>query len=243
MRLDSYLVEAGHVRSRERAKKVIGDGYVWVNGVQVRKAGRSLQPTDRVEFRGEDFAYVSRAAFKLLAALEAFSFDPQDLLCLDIGASTGGFTQVLCLKGARRVYAVDVGHGQLAPEVAGAPPVINLEGVNAKTLTRHEVPEPISFLTCDVSFISARKVLPAAMALCGPEAIAAILFKPQFELGPGAIGKGGLVTWDTAAVERVVREDMTSFLSEQGWDLIGYLPSPIVGGDGNAEWLVGARRA
>jgi 23S rRNA (cytidine1920-2'-O)/16S rRNA (cytidine1409-2'-O)-methyltransferase len=176
---------------------------------------------------------------KLAAALDAFHIDPTGCLCLDIGASTGGFTEVLLGRGAAHVYAVDVGHGQLHPKVAGDARVTNLEGTDARSLSATLVPQPADLLVSDVSFISLKLVLPTAVTLLKPRAALAVLVKPQFEAGRAHVKKG--IVRDEA-VHRAVCESMTAFVASLGFTPLGLVPSPIAGGDGNREFLLGARR-
>jgi 23S rRNA (cytidine1920-2'-O)/16S rRNA (cytidine1409-2'-O)-methyltransferase len=175
---------------------------------------------------------------KLAAALDVFQIDPKDKICLDIGASTGGFTEVLLNRGAAHVYAVDVGHGQLHPTIAGHARVTNLEGTDARSLNAELIPQPADLLVSDVSFISLKLVLPAAVALLKPQAELAVLVKPQFEAGRDHVKKG--IVRD-GAVHRAVCEDMRAFVASLGFEIMGLIPSPIEGGDGNREFLLGAR--
>jgi 23S rRNA (cytidine1920-2'-O)/16S rRNA (cytidine1409-2'-O)-methyltransferase len=176
---------------------------------------------------------------KLAAALDAFAIDPAGRVCLDLGASTGGFTDVLLARGAAKVYAVDVGHGQLHPKLAGDPRVTSLEGTDARRLTRELVPDPIALLTADVSFISLRLVLPPAVPLLAPDAALAALVKPQFEAGPGLARKG--VVRDEA-VHRTVCDGIGAFVAALGFSVLGLVPSPTLGQEGNREFLIGAKR-
>jgi 23S rRNA (cytidine1920-2'-O)/16S rRNA (cytidine1409-2'-O)-methyltransferase len=176
---------------------------------------------------------------KLSAALDAFSIDPSDRRCLDLGASTGGFTEVLLNRGAARVYAVDVGRAQLHPTVAADPRVVSLESTDARSLSAVLIPETIDLLVADVSFISLKLVLPPTIALLAPEAALCVLVKPQFEAGPAHVRKG-IVRDD--AVHRAVCADMAEFVTSLGFAVLGIVPSPIEGGDGNREFLLGARR-
>ena len=179
-------------------------------------------------------------SLKLIAGLDAAGIDPAGRICLDVGSSTGGFTQVLVERGAAKVYAVDVGSDQLHPSIRALPIVTVLEHTNAKDLTQNHIPDPVDLLVCDVSFVSVTKVLAAPLALCRPGADAIILIKPQFEVGRDAIGKGGIVTDDAAIVGAI--EAVTAFMRENGWRPITSLPSPIVGGDGNRETVAVFRR-
>jgi len=238
IRLDIALEQRGLVQSRARGRDAILRGTVRVNGTPASKPGALVGDGDRVEIDDPAGSYVSRAALKLIAGLDAARIEVAGKTCLDLGASTGGFTQVLVERGAARVYAVDVGHGQLDPRVAAMPEVIGLEGVNAKDLTAEMIPAPIDILVCDVSFVSVTKVLPSPLSLC--RAVAVILIKPQFEVGRQHIGKGGLVA-DPAASEAAA-DSVVRFVEAQGFSLIASLPSPILGGDGNKEVVAAFRR-
>ena len=236
-RADVVLVERGFFTSRARAQEAITAGLVTVNGAAIRKASETV-PDDAVITAVQPHPYVSRGGVKLAAALDAFAIDPKGCICLDIGASTGGFTEVLLMHDAKHVYAVDVGHSQLHPKVAGDPRVTNLEGTDARSVNGELIPQQASLLVADVSFISLKLVLPAAVALLGPSAELAILVKPQFEAGRDHVKKG--IVRDEA-VHRAVCEDLSSFVTSLGFELIGLVPSPIEGGDGNREFLLGAR--
>ena len=238
-RADLALVERGFFESRARAQEAIAAGLVTQNGIAVRKASEMIAENAVVSAE-RPHPYVSRGGLKLAAALDAFAFDPAGAICLDLGASTGGFTEVLLLRGAARVYAVDVGHSQLHPKVAADPRVRSLESTDARNLDPGLVPDPIDFLVADVSFISLKLVLPAAVALLKPGAALAVLVKPQFEAGRDRVKKG--IVRDEA-VHRAVCEDMTAFITSLGLTPLGLIASPIEGGDGNREFLLGARLA
>ncbi len=184
--------------------------------------------------------YVSRAALKLLAALEAFPLEVEGRVCVDIGASTGGFTQVLLEHGAARVHAVDVGHGQLADSLRNDPRVVCLEGLNARNLTEAHIPEPPDIIVSDVSFISLQLALPPVLVLARPGARLRALVKPQFEAGPEHVGKGGIVRDER--VHRQVLERIRTWLETEGWQVTGIIPSPITGSDGNREYLLAAEK-
>lgn len=237
-RADVVLVERGFFQSRARAQEAITAGLVTVNGVAIRKASETVAD-DAVITAVQPHPYVSRGGVKLEAALDAFGIDPRGMTCLDIGASTGGFTEVLLMRDAAHVYAVDVGHGQLHPKVAGDPRVTNLEGTDARALTSELIPEPADLLVSDVSFISLKLVLPPAIAFLKPRATLAVLVKPQFEAGRDRVKKG--IVRDEA-VHRDVCEDMKAFVTSLGFTVMDIVPSPIEGGDGNREFLLGARR-
>lgn len=240
-RLDELLVSRGFFATRSRARDAILRGAVTVDGVAAAKPGQAASETAEIAVFDPAGGFVSRAALKLLAGLDAFGFDPADRVALDIGASTGGFTQVLLERGASLVIAVDVGHGQMRPELARDPRVIGIEGVNARDLDLGmlggRVPDMI---VCDVSFISIRLALPPALALAAPGAQAVILVKPQFEVGRRAVGKGGMA--DREAAEAVARELRAWLDGQPGWRTVGLVPSPIEGGDGNREFLLGAAK-
>lgn len=240
IRLDIALEQRGLAQSRARARDAVLRGTVQVNGVPATKPGQLVGDADVVSIDDPAQRYVSRSALKLVAGLDGGGIEVAGKTCLDLGASTGGFTQVLIERGAARVYAVDVGHDQLHPTVAALPGVVSLEGVNAKDLTREQIPEPIDLVVCDISFVSVTKVLAAPLALCRPGADAVILIKPQFEVGREHIGKGGIVGNQpaiSAAVGAVI-----DFVTAQGWTHRLSIPSPIAGGDGNKETVALFRR-
>jgi 23S rRNA (cytidine1920-2'-O)/16S rRNA (cytidine1409-2'-O)-methyltransferase len=237
-RADVVLVERGFFASRARAQEAITAGLVTVNGFVIRKASEAV-PDDAVITAAQPHPYVSRGGVKLAAALDAFGFDPKGCICLDIGASTGGFTEVLLMRDAKHVYAVDVGHSQLHPKVANDSRVTNLEGTDARSLNPDLIPEPGDLLVSDVSFISLKLVLPPAIAFLKPRAKLAVLVKPQFEAGRDHVKKG-IVRDET--VHRAVCEDISAFISSLGFTIDSLIPSPIEGGDGNREFLLGAHR-
>lgn len=237
-RADILLVRRGFFESRARAQAAIAAGLVSADGVAVRKASDTI-PADAEIAAQAAHPYVSRGALKLVAALDAFGLEPQGRVCLDVGASTGGFSEVLLERGAKRVYAVDVGRGQLHEKLRLDPRVVSLESTDARDLTPELVPEPPTLLVADVSFISLRLVLPAAVALLGPEAALAVLVKPQFEAGRGRVQKG--IVRDEAVHAEVCR-DISDLVAGLGFRVLGVVPSPIEGGDGNREFLLGARR-
>lgn len=238
-RLDIFLLKKQLVRSRSEAADAIRRGLVSVDGTIITRPAYSCPPDAAISVAGEAGVYVSRGALKLAAALDAFGFDPCGRLALDVGASTGGFTQVLLMRGAERVYAVDVGSGQLHASLRGDPRVTCLEETDARLLEPGTIPEAIGAITADVSFISVTKVLPAAMALAAPGAWLAVLVKPQFEAGREAVGKGGIVK--SQAAREAALASVAAFVAAQpGWTLAGTIPSPILGQSGNAEYLLGA---
>ncbi|HWJ86493.1 MAG TPA: TlyA family RNA methyltransferase [Pelagibacterium sp.] len=235
IRLDVALEQRGLVPSRARARDAIMRGTVSVNGAPATKPGQQVGETDVIALDDPASGYVSRAALKLTAGLDRSGFDPAGKICLDLGASTGGFTQVLAERGAAKIYAVDVGHGQLHKDVAALPQVVSLEGTNARDLDRTLVPEPIELLVGDVSFVSLIKIIDAPSALCAPGAQAILLIKPQFEVGRDHIGKGGIVVPGPhveAAIGAVI-----DHMAGLGWSLLGRWVSPLTGGDGNTEYL------
>ncbi|OHV87128.1 TlyA family RNA methyltransferase [Mesorhizobium sp. ORS 3428] len=239
-RLDELLVERGLFASRSRARDAIERGTVTVDGAVARKPGQPVAPDCVVAISDPAQAYVSRAALKLIAGLDRFGLDPSASEALDIGASTGGFTQVLLERGAAHVTAIDVGHGQMHPDIAGDPRVTLVEGLNARDLTSRDLAGRIpDFLVCDVSFISLKLALPPALALAGEGARALLLVKPQFEAGRDAIGKGGLLR-DPSEAQRVATGLRDWLAGCSGWRVLGLHPSPIEGGDGNHEFLLGA---
>ena len=223
----------GLLPSRARARDAILRGRVRVNGTPASRPNQPVDDTDTIDLDDPAARYVSRAALKLVAGLDAAGIGVSGRICLDLGASTGGFTQVLLERGAARVHAIDVGHGQLHATIAADPRVVALEGCNARDLGRGEVPEPVGLLVCDVSFVSVLKVLEAPLALCDATADAVILVKPQFEVGRERVGKGGIVSDDAARAEAVAA--VVAFFAARGWRHLASLPSPIEGGDGNRE--------
>jgi 23S rRNA (cytidine1920-2'-O)/16S rRNA (cytidine1409-2'-O)-methyltransferase len=236
-RADVMLVERGFFESRARAQEAIAAGLVLADGKPVRKASDPVAD-DAAIVAEPPHPYVSRGGVKLAAALDAFAIDPRDLTCLDVGSSTGGFTEVLLRRGARHVTAVDVGRGQLHARIACDPRVTSLEGTDARALTRDLVPAPVDLLVCDVSFISLKLVLPALVSLLAKRACLAILVKPQFEAGRDRVRKG--VVRDPA-IHQAVCDDLVAFVGSLGFTILGIAPSPIAGGDGNREFLLGAR--
>lgn len=238
-RLDLVLVERGLVPTRARAQGAIRAGHVRVGGRPAVKPADLVDDADEIELTAPEHPYVSRGALKLLHALDSFGLAPSGRTCLDLGTSTGGFVQVLLERGAAHVVAVDVGHGQLAPEIAGDRRIRAIEGLNVKDLTRERIPERIEFITADLSFIGLAKALPAALKLAEPGAQLVALIKPQFEVGPENVGKGGIVR-DAALHEKVCDETARWLENDMNWRVIGIVPSPIEGGDGNREFLMAA---
>lgn len=240
MRLDLALVARGLVPSRSRARDLVLRGEVTVGGSPETDPARLVGPEAELALAPGAGQYVSRGALKLRAGLDAFGLEVAGLVALDIGAAHGGFTQVLLERGAARVYAVDNGRGQLDAGLAADPRVINLERTDARLLSRTQIPEPVDVLVGDVSFISLRKALSAALALTAPDAALAVLVKPQFEAGPGDVGKDGIVRSDD--VRRRAVDGVRTWLAATGWRVVGDMRSPIAGGSGNVEFLIGARR-
>ena len=237
-RADLLLVERGLFESRAKAQAAIAAGLVTAGDVPVRKASQEI-PIDAALHAEAAHPWVSRGGVKLEAALDHFGFDPAGHVCLDVGASTGGFTQVLLARGARRVHAVDVGRDQLHASLRSEPRVMLFEQTDIRALDASRLPEPPDFLTVDVSFISLKLVLPAAIALMRPPARMIALIKPQFEAGRRRLKKG--IVRDPH-VHAAVCEEIAGFVAALGWTVAGVIPSPIAGGDGNREFLLGAAR-
>jgi 23S rRNA (cytidine1920-2'-O)/16S rRNA (cytidine1409-2'-O)-methyltransferase len=240
-RLDQLLVERGMAESRTKAEALILAGEVFSGTRRLDKPGQTVPIDLPIEIRGPAIPYVSRGGVKLAYGLDHFDIDPAGMVALDIGASTGGFTDVLLQRGAARVYAVDVGHGQLDWRLRNDPKVVVLEKINARHLSREQVPEPVDLVVSDVSFISLRLALPAALALAKPDAPLVALIKPQFEVGKGRVGKGGVVR-DPALHEAVCAAIARWLSADQGWEVLGVTESPITGAKGNREFLIAARK-
>lgn len=240
-RADQLLVERGLAESRAKAQALILAGVVSADGRRVDKAGTPLAGDTVLEVKGRDHPWVSRGGVKLAHALDHFGIAATDRIALDVGASTGGFTDVLLAYGARRVYAVDVGHGQLAWKLRQDPRIVVRERVNARTLTRAHIPEPVDIVTCDASFIGLATVLPAPLALAAEQAALVALVKPQFEAGREHVGKGGVVR--DPAIQREVCDRVAAWIATRpGWTVAGIIESPILGAQGNREFLLCARR-
>ena len=237
-RADLLLVERGHFDSRARAQGAIAAGLVSADGLPVRKASEQIALTDVITAEAPH-PYVSRGGLKLAAALDHFGLDPAGLHCLDVGASTGGFTDVLLRRGAAHVTAIDTGKGQLHASIAADPRVASFESTDARRFDAGLLPEPPALVVVDVSFISLALVLPAITGFAAPGAALAALIKPQFEVGRARIDKGGIVRDEAAIAEVCTR--LQSTLADLGWQVLGLADSPITGGDGNREFLVGAR--
>ena len=240
-RLDILVTERGLVESREKAKTLIMAGQVYVDGQKADKPGDTFSEDAAVEVRGKGLPYVSRGGLKLEKAMREFGLQLQGRTCMDIGASTGGFTDCMLQNGAQRVYSVDVGYGQLAWSLRTDPRVVNLERTNARYLTREQVPEEIGFFSVDVPFISLTLIRPAVRPLLAEHGQAVCLIKPQFEAGREKVGKKGVVR-DKAVHEEVI-EKIRSFALENGFSVLGLTFSPVKGPEGNIEYLIYLERS
>ena len=240
IRADQLLVSRGLADSRTRAQALIMAGAVFSGERKIAKAGDMLAEDAALEVRGKDHPWVSRGGIKLDHGLAHFGLDVAGAVALDVGSSTGGFTDVLLSRGAAKVFAVDVGTNQLAWKLRQDPRVVVLEQTNARYLASEQVPEPIDVVVCDASFISLAKVLEAPLKLARPGAKLVALIKPQFEAGRDEVGKGGVVR-DPAVHERVCTETK-GWIETQGWTVLGVTPSPITGPEGNVEFLLGAEK-
>lgn len=238
-RIDQRLVEKGLARSRAHAADLVRRGCVLIGGVPAIKPGATIAEDLVLALAPGTDAHVSRGALKLAAALEAFEFSPAGQVALDVGASTGGFTEILLARGAAKVYAVDVGRDQLHGDLRADLRVVSLEATDARMIDETLVPEQVAAIVADVSFISLTQALPAALSRAAQGAWLAALVKPQFEAGREAVGKGGLVR-DEADRRRAVAR-VRDFLEAEGWRVLGAIESPISGGSGNIEYLIGAR--
>ncbi|MGD9509531.1 MAG: TlyA family RNA methyltransferase [Geminicoccaceae bacterium] len=241
LRLDRLLVERGLAESGTRAQALVLAGRVFRGEERLDKPGMPVAADAELRVRAVE-EHVGRGAHKLIAGLDAFGIDPAGAVCLDVGASTGGFTDVLLRRGAAKVYAVDVGYGQLDARLRADPRVAVLERTNARHLTADQVPEPVGLVVCDASFISLRTVLPAPLALTRPGAELVALIKPQFEVGKGRVGKGGVVR------DPVLHQEVCDAIAQwlgglPGWTVLGIAPSPLLGPAGNREFLIAGRRA
>ncbi|KAA5606244.1 TlyA family RNA methyltransferase [Roseospira marina] len=240
-RLDQLLVDRGLVDSRTRAQALVMAGLVFTETRRLDKPGQRVRPDMPLTLKGQDHPWVSRGGLKLVAGLDAFGLDPTGCIGLDVGASTGGFTDVLLSRGAARVYAVDVGYGQLAHKLRTDDRVVVLERTNARHLTAEQIPEPVDLVVCDASFIGLRTVLPAALDRVRDGGALVALIKPQFEVGKERVGKGGVVR--DPALHAEVCDTIAAWLTERpGWTVLGVTESPITGPEGNVEFLIGGRR-
>lgn len=241
VRVDQLLVERGLAESRTRAQALIMAGTVFSGERKIAKAGDTLAPDAALEVKGRDHPWVSRGGLKLDHALAHFGWDITGAVVIDVGASTGGFTDVALTRGAAKVYAVDVGHGQLAWKLRQDERVVVLEKTNARHLSAEIIPEPVDLVVCDASFIGLKTVLPAAMALTKPHARLVALIKPQFEVGKARVGKGGVVR--DPALHAEVCADIEAWMNAQpGWRVAGLTTSPITGPEGNVEFLIAAEK-
>ena len=235
-RLDTALFERGFSESREKAKALIMAGQVYVNNQKVTKSGETVKEGDCLEVRGDKLPFVSRGGLKLQKALKQFPLDLSGCVCMDIGASTGGFSDCMLQHGATKVYAIDVGYGQLAWKLRADPRVVNLERTNFRYVTREQIPEAIDFASVDVSFISLRLIVPVMRDLLRSGGKAVCLIKPQFEAGRDKVGKKGVVREQSVHIEVV--EGIVAFLLETGFSVLGLDYSPVKGPQGNIEYLV-----
>lgn len=235
-RLDAELVARGIIQSREQAKAAIMAGQVYVNNQKADKAGESVSPEDKIEFRGEKLAYVSRGGLKLEKAMELYGFKLDNKICMDVGASTGGFTDCMLQKGATKVYSIDVGYGQLAWKLRQDERVVNLERTNIRYITTEQVPDIVDFVSIDVSFISLGLVIPVLVPFLSEEAMMVCLVKPQFEAGKEKVGKHGVVRDPATHME--VLERAVGFAKNAGFGIVGLEFSPIKGPQGNIEYLM-----
>ncbi|MBR4116643.1 MAG: TlyA family RNA methyltransferase [Clostridia bacterium] len=235
IRLDVALVEQGFAESREKAKALIMAGIVYVNNQKSDKAGNNIKPDDIIEVRGETLKYVSRGGLKLEKAVEVFDFSLKDAICADIGASTGGFTDCMLQNGAKKVYAIDVGYGQLAWKLRTDERVINLERTNFRYVTKEQIPDDLDFASVDVSFISLALIFPVMRTLLKENGQAVCLIKPQFEAGKENVGKKGVVR--DKNVHIAVIDKIISLINENNFSLLGLNFSPVKGPEGNIEYL------
>jgi len=235
-RLDLRLVQLGLVTGRDKAKAVIMAGTVYVNGQKADKAGFEVSEEDKIELRGETLRYVSRGGLKLEKAMESFPITIDGTVCMDIGASTGGFTDCMLQNGAKKVYAIDVGYGQLAWKLRTDDRVINLERTNFRHVTNEQVPDPVDFASVDVSFISLTLILPPALPLLAEGGQMVCLIKPQFEAGKGLVGKKGVVKDPQIHKDVIVK--VIDFAHQNGFSVLGLTYSPVKGPEGNIEYLV-----
>ena len=239
-RLDAEIFKRGMAESREKAKALIMAGLVYVNGQKELKGGTSIKEDDVIEVRGNNNPFVSRGGLKLQKAAEKFNINLSDCVCMDIGASTGGFTDCMLSHGAKKVYSIDVGYGQLAWKLRTDDRVVNMERTNFRYVTHEQIPEDIDFASVDVSFISLEKILPVMRDLLSENGQAVCLIKPQFEAGKSHLSKHGIVR--DSKVHKKVCDDISEFASTLGFERGEVISSPITGGDGNTEYLIYLRR-
>ena len=240
LRVDQMLVDRGLVESRSRAQALVMAGLVFSGETKIAKPGQQLSEDAALDVRGRDHPWVSRGGIKLAHGLEHFGWDVTDAVAIDVGSSTGGFTDVLLQKGAARVYAVDSGTNQLAWSLRQDPRVIVHEQTSARILTEAHIPEPVNMIVCDASFIGLAKVLERPLSFAAPDARLLALIKPQFEAGREEVGKGGVVR--DPAVHARVCDQVVAWLTEAGWQVAGVTRSPITGPEGNIEFLIAASR-
>lgn len=240
VRVDQALVDRGLAETRSKAQALILAGLVYADTRRIDKAGDTVPESQALIVKGQDHPWVSRGGLKLVKGLDQFAIDPTGFIAADVGASTGGFTDVLLTRGAAKVYAVDVGHGQLAWKIREDERVVVLEKTNARHLTAAIIPDPVDIVVCDASFIGLETVLPAAMALARPGAFLVALIKPQFEVGKGRVGKGGVVR-EPELHQEVCDRIQTWLAAQPGWTVLGITESPITGPEGNKEFLIGGR--
>jgi len=242
IRLDQLLVDRGLVESKSRAQALIMAGLVYTGEKRLDKPGQPVPEDLQVDLRGQDHPWVSRGGLKLAKAIESFPIAPEGKIAIDVGASTGGFTDVLIQNGAAKVYSVDVGQGQLAWKLRQDPRVVVLEKTNARHLTADQIPELVDLVVCDASFIGLETVLPAALSLTKPQAWLAALIKPQFEVGKGRVGKGGVVR--EPELHKEVCDRIEAWVGGlPGWTVRGIVESPIKGPEGNIEFLIAAEKS
>ena len=236
IRLDQYVFEQGYTESRQRAQALIMAGVVYVNNQKVDKAGYSVKDTDKVEVRGKDLKYVSRGGYKLEKAMEMYDLHLENKICMDIGASTGGFTDCMLQNGAQKVYSVDVGYGQLAWKLRTDERVVNMEKTNIRNVTTEDIDEKINFFSVDVSFISLKHIFPVAFAISEDDVTGVCLVKPQFEAGKEKVGKKGVVR--DSAVHKEVIVNVMEYAHQNGFAVRELTYSPIKGPEGNIEFLI-----
>ena len=239
VRIDQLLLRKGFASSRTKARTMVMAKTIYIGGRCIIKPGILVSPNSKIQAKKTEYSWVSRGGEKLFHALNYFSFIPSGKVCLDIGASKGGFTDVLLHFNSKKVYSIDVGHRQIDEKIRKDKRVISLEKTNSRYLTKKDIPDPIDFIVCDVSFISIRKAIPAALELASPKAKLICLIKPQFELTKREIGKKGVIR-DPVLHKKVCFEVTQWINSLEGWSTVGLIPSPILGSKGNKEFLLAA---